>query len=49
MKVIVPSDTVPETMEPEKCDGWEWHDLAATPRPVFPPLQLLIDDSDFNL
>ncbi len=28
----------PKTMEPEKCEGWEWRDLDNLPQPLFPTL-----------
>lgn len=43
MHASVPASAVPQLMEPKKCEGWEWHALADTPRPRFLPLQLLLD------
>lgn len=34
-------------MEPDKCEEWSWHSFTAVPRPVFQPLQTLLD-SDFK-
>lgn len=31
----------PRTMEPEKCDGWDWFDWNDLPQPLFAPLQSL--------
>lgn len=25
----------PQLMEPDKCDGWDWYDIALPPRPLF--------------
>lgn len=25
----------PQTLEPEKCEGWDWYDLDALPQPLF--------------
>ena len=29
-------------MEPDKCEGWEWHTAATAPRPLFTPLENLL-------
>jgi 8-oxo-dGTP diphosphatase len=34
---------VPELLEPEKCEGWEWFTWDALPQPLFLPMQNLID------
>ena len=31
----------PENREPEKCEGWEWHDPTNLPRPLFKTGELL--------
>jgi 8-oxo-dGTP diphosphatase len=36
--------TEARTMEPEKCEGWSWVAYRDIPRPVFPPLQKLLDE-----
>jgi 8-oxo-dGTP diphosphatase len=33
----------PQNLEPDKCDGWEWVDWPNIPRPIFQPLQSLIE------
>ncbi|MEK8053053.1 NUDIX hydrolase [Ideonella sp. DXS22W] len=33
----------PRTMEPDKCDGWQWFSWQALPAPLFAPLQSLVD------
>ena len=33
----------PRTMEPDKCEGWQWFDWQALPAPPFAPLQSLVD------
>jgi 8-oxo-dGTP diphosphatase len=34
-------------MEPEKCEGWEWHTDKTLPNPLFPPLDKLIKSPIF--
>ncbi|KAL1807039.1 hypothetical protein ACET3Z_030107 [Daucus carota] len=36
---LVDGDQVPENVEPDKCDGWEWCDWENLPRPLFSPLE----------
>ena len=31
----------PATLEPDKCDGWQWFDWQALPQPLFAPLHSL--------
>jgi ADP-ribose pyrophosphatase YjhB (NUDIX family)/ribosomal protein S18 acetylase RimI-like enzyme len=31
----------PQRLEPQKCDGWSWHDWDALPEPLFAPLATL--------
>jgi ADP-ribose pyrophosphatase YjhB (NUDIX family)/ribosomal protein S18 acetylase RimI-like enzyme len=31
----------PQRLEPQKCDGWSWHDWDALPEPLFAPLASL--------
>ncbi|NKI94138.1 NUDIX hydrolase [Rhizobacter sp. SG703] len=31
----------PATLEPDKCDGWQWFDWSALPQPLFAPLASL--------
>ncbi|GLJ26818.1 hypothetical protein SUGI_0523490 [Cryptomeria japonica] len=33
----------PQTLEPDKCDGWEWVEWGSLPTPMFKPLQALVD------
>ncbi|XP_068653400.1 nudix hydrolase 1 [Aristolochia californica] len=42
----VPSDATrsPETLEPEKCDGWDWYDWENLPKPLFGPLEVMIKE-----
>ena len=32
----------PRVLEPDKCEGWEWHDWHALPTPLFAPLASLV-------
>jgi 8-oxo-dGTP diphosphatase len=32
----------PATLEPDKCDGWQWFDGSALPQPLFAPLASLL-------
>ena len=40
-------DQVPQNMEPEKCDGWDWYDWEDLPQPLFWPLERMVN-SGFN-
>jgi 8-oxo-dGTP diphosphatase len=33
----------PRLMEPEKNEGWEWHEVGMLPEPMFPPVPMLIE------
>lgn len=34
---------VPEILEPDKCDGWDWYDMDNLPGPLFSTIQTAID------
>ncbi|WP_252106798.1 MULTISPECIES: NUDIX hydrolase [unclassified Halomonas] len=38
-----PKGGEPKLMEPDKCEGWTWFEWDALPRPLFPPLNTLIN------
>ncbi|KAG9457248.1 hypothetical protein H6P81_001756 [Aristolochia fimbriata] len=42
----VPADSArpPETLEPEKCDGWDWYDWEHLPEPLFGPLGVMVKE-----
>ncbi|KAI3976849.1 hypothetical protein MKX01_008707 [Papaver californicum] len=42
---LVDSQQEPQNLEPNKCDGWHWckWDDENIPRPLFKPLQILVD------
>lgn len=33
----------PKVLEPEKCEGWDWYDLAHVPQPLFAACTLSLD------
>jgi len=33
-----------KTMEPEKCEGWEWHDAFNMPEPMYPALKEVVKE-----
>ncbi|GKA31661.1 NUDIX hydrolase 1 [Tanacetum coccineum] len=35
-------DQLPQNVEPEKCDGWDWYDWKNLPQPLFRPLETLL-------
>lgn len=39
----IAADAAPQTLEPNKCTGWEWFDWSALPEPLFAPLRNLVD------
>ncbi|KAL3367840.1 hypothetical protein AABB24_008953 [Solanum stoloniferum] len=45
----VPADVnqKPETLEPEKCAGWDWYEWNNLPKPLFGPLEDMVQ-SGFN-
>ncbi|XP_016515442.1 nudix hydrolase 1-like [Nicotiana tabacum] len=45
----VPADPSqnPQTLEPEKCDGWDWYEWNNLPKPLFGPLQDMVQ-SGYN-
>nr|XP_043625299.1 nudix hydrolase 1 isoform X2 [Erigeron canadensis] len=38
---------IPQNVEPDKCEGWDWYDLKNTPEPMFEPLKAMLQDG-FN-
>ncbi|EXB65566.1 Nudix hydrolase 1 [Morus notabilis] len=45
--VLRDSDQVPQNLEPNKCDGWDWYDWNNLPKPLFWPLEKMAQ-SGFN-
>ncbi|KAF8399195.1 hypothetical protein HHK36_015060 [Tetracentron sinense] len=33
---------IPQTLEPNKCDGWDWYHWNDLPKPLFRPLETLV-------
>ncbi|KAL2904951.1 Geranyl diphosphate phosphohydrolase [Bienertia sinuspersici] len=44
---LVNPDQVPQNLEPEKCDGWDWFEWDNLPQPLFWPLEKMVNDG-FN-
>nr|GLL34039.1 nudix hydrolase 1-like [Ipomoea trifida] len=40
-------DQIPENVEPDRCEGWDWYEWNDMPKPLTPPLQLILN-SGFN-
>lgn len=38
---------LPQNVEPDKCYGWDWYDWENLPKPLFGPLEAMVD-SGFN-
>ncbi|MED6138732.1 Nudix (Nucleoside diphosphate linked moiety X)-type motif 1 [Stylosanthes scabra] len=37
------AEQVPQNLEPEKCDGWEWYQWSHLPNPLFGPLERMVN------
>ncbi|KAF8399190.1 hypothetical protein HHK36_015055 [Tetracentron sinense] len=33
---------IPQTLEPNKCDGWDWYHWNDLPKPLFRPLETMV-------
>ncbi|KAK8470656.1 hypothetical protein PHAVU_003G024900 [Phaseolus vulgaris] len=42
MGVDVEEEQVPQNLEPNKCDGWEWYEWDHLPHPLFGPLERMV-------
>nr|GMD28534.1 nudix hydrolase 1-like [Ipomoea batatas] len=40
-------DQIPENVEPDRCESWDWYEWNHMPKPLTPPLQLILK-SGFN-
>ncbi|KAF3619278.1 Nudix hydrolase 1 [Capsicum baccatum] len=45
--VLADVNQKPETLEPEKCAGWDWYEWNNLPKPLFGPLEDMVQ-SGFN-
>lgn len=45
--VLTDPHQMPENVEPDKCDGWDWYDWDNLPEPLFRPLKKIIQ-TGFN-
>uniref|UniRef100_M1CYW9 Nudix hydrolase 1 n=2 Tax=Solanum TaxID=4107 RepID=M1CYW9_SOLTU len=45
--VLVDPNQIPQNLEPQKCDGWEWYDWENLPDPLVPQLRSAIKEG-FN-
>lgn len=42
--VLANPNQLPQNLEPDKCDGWDWYEWDSLPRPLFWPLEKLLQD-----
>ncbi|GFZ16165.1 nudix hydrolase 1 [Actinidia rufa] len=40
--VLANPQQVPQNIEPEKCGGWDWYDWNNLPKPLFGPLETMV-------
>ncbi|GLT91737.1 hypothetical protein SLE2022_096100 [Rubroshorea leprosula] len=40
--VLADTSQVPQNLEPEKCDGWDWYEWDKLPQPLFRPLEEMV-------
>ncbi|XP_061339292.1 nudix hydrolase 1 [Gastrolobium bilobum] len=40
--VNIAQEQVPQNLEPDKCDGWDWYDWDHLPQPLFGPLEKMV-------
>lgn len=45
--VLADPHQLPQTLEPDKCDGWDWYDWDNLPKPLFGPLEKMAQEG-FN-
>ncbi|GMY26772.1 geranyl diphosphate phosphohydrolase-like [Fagus crenata] len=45
--VLADPQQVPQNLEPHKCDGWDWYDWDNLPKPLFWPLEKMVQ-AGFN-
>lgn len=42
--VLANPNQLPQNLEPDMCDGWDWYEWDSLPRPLFWPLEKLLQD-----
>ncbi|XVE91358.1 hypothetical protein REPUB_Repub01dG0002700 [Reevesia pubescens] len=45
--LLADTDQIPQNLEPNKCDGWDWYGWDNLPQPLFWPLEKMVRDG-FN-
>jgi 8-oxo-dGTP diphosphatase len=45
--VLADPEQVPQNLEPDKCGGWDWYEWDNLPKPLFWPLQKMVQEG-FN-
>lgn len=45
MRAFLPDpNQAPQNLEPQKCDGWDWYDWDNLPKPLFRPLEKMVQE-----
>lgn len=39
---LADTNQMPQNLEPDKCDGWDWYDWNDLPKPLFGPLETMV-------
>lgn len=45
--ILADQDQVPQNVEPDKCEGWDWYEWENLPKPLIGPLESTVQ-SGFN-
>ncbi|KAJ8760618.1 hypothetical protein K2173_015285 [Erythroxylum novogranatense] len=46
--VLSDPNQVPQNLEPEKCDGWDWYEWNNLPQPLSAPVEKFIKEGNFE-